>query len=394
MECRTPPRTPHPRAHAAPGRARRLAGRSTLALLAVALTASCVENPMGPTFGSSGSSDTSRAGTPPGVTNLPTGGGIWIGRSELAALPTSGTAWTNLKRAADASCGTPRLSDQEDPTNVCVMAKALVFARTGSTEHRAGVVSALRSIVNSGTYNGRALALGRELGAYVIAADLIGLSSFDSTLDRQFRSKIRSLLTTPTNDGPKNLIECHEQRPNNWGTHCGGARAAVAAYLGDSREMARVAQVFRGWVGDRSAYAGFKYGDVSWQCNPSAPVGINPRGCTRNGRSLDGAIGDDQRRAGGFTWPPQKENYTWEALQGALMQAVILQRQGYPAFEWQDRALLRAVNWLTVQASFPAGGDDTWQPHLINRAYGTRLAAPTPSRPGKNIGWTDWTHAR
>src|SRR3989344_5887216 len=54
------------------------------------------------------------------------------------------------------------------------------------------------SVVNSGTYNGRALALGRELAAYVISADLIDLKNFDVALDTSFRAKIRSLLTTPT----------------------------------------------------------------------------------------------------------------------------------------------------------------------------------------------------
>ena len=29
---------------------------------------------------------------------------------------------------------------------------------------------------------------------------------------------------------------------------------------------------------------------------------------------------------------------------------------------------------------------------MINHFYGTKFAAPTPSQPGKNMGWTDWTH--
>ena len=41
----------------------------------------------------------------------------------------------------------------------------------------------------------------------------------------------------------------HEQRPNNWGTHAGAARAAVALYLGDTAELSRTATVFRGWLG-------------------------------------------------------------------------------------------------------------------------------------------------
>src|SRR3990172_8188734 len=234
------------------------------------------------------------------------GSGIWISQSELMALPTSGAAWNNVKSAADQSCGTPDLSNQDQSNNVCILAKALVFARTGQSSYRSDAIAALSAIVNSGTYNGRALALGRELAAYVIAADLIGLKNFDVALDTSFRAKIRSLLTTPTDGGPGSLIECDEERPNNWGMHCGASRAAVAAYLGDTTALARVAQVFKGWLGDRSSYSGFSYGELDWQCNSSAPVGINPTGCMNSGHSIDGVLPDDERRAGGFTWPPPK----------------------------------------------------------------------------------------
>jgi hypothetical protein len=29
----------------------------------------------------------------------------------------------------------------------------------------------------------------------------------------------------------------------------------------------------------------------------------------------------------------------------------------------------------------------------VNYYYGTAFPAPVPSRPGKNVGFTDWTHA-
>jgi hypothetical protein len=329
-------------------------------------------------------------GTPP-----PAGAGVWLSAAELTALPASGAAWDNVKAAADQDCGTPDLANQDDPTNVCVMAKALVFARIGGTKYRDGVISAVRTIVNSGTYDGRALALGRELIAYVIAADLIGLSAFDPSLDQAFRAKLVELRTTYTHSGPGNLVECHEIRPNNWGLHCGATLAAVAAYLGDTSALERVAVVFRGWAGDRAAYAGFKYGsDLSWQADPTRPVGINPRGSTKEGHDIDGVLPEEMRRCGSFQWPPCSTSYTWEALQGAVAMAWILHRQGYRAFEWSDQAVLRAVRWLHTQADAPAAGDDTWQPHIINYVYGSSFPAPIPSRPGKNVGWADWTHSR
>jgi hypothetical protein len=329
----------------------------------------------------------------PVLAQNPPSAGIWITPADLMNLPTSGSAWNNVKAEADGSCGSPDLSNQDQRNNVCILAKALVFARTGQSSYRNDVIAALSAIVNSGTYSGRALALGRELAAYVIAADLINLKNFDASLDASFRAKIASLVTTPTDGGPGSLVECHEDRPNNWGTHCGASRAAVAAYLGDTAALARVAQLLKGWLGDRSSYAGFSYGDLSWQCNSSAPVGINPTGCTKDGHSIDGVLPDDQRRGGSFSWPPPKEAYVWEALQGALVQAVILKRHGYDVFNWENRALLRAVQWLHSQANFPAEGDDNWMPHLVNYFYGTTFPAPVPTSPGKNMGWTDWTHS-
>ena len=319
--------------------------------------------------------------------------GIWINRSAMATLPIGGAGWASVERQARESCGPVDLSNQESNANVCVLAKALAFGRTGVVSFQTDVIAAIHAVVAS-RYQGRALSLGRELAAYVIAADLIDLAHTDPPLDQRFRIAIAGLLTAATSEGPGNLIECHEIRPNNWGTNCGASRAAVLAYLRDTAGLARVADVLHGWLGGRSSYSGFKFGDVAWQCDPSAPVAINPPGCMRDGHSIDGVLPDDQRRAGGFAWPPPKENYVYEALQGAVVQAVILTQAGYPAFEWEDKALLRAFRWLSSEAAFPAGGDDLWMVPLINHYYGTDYPSPGGGRPGKVMAWTEWTHGR
>ena len=319
--------------------------------------------------------------------DLPAARSIWIDPARLAALPTSGPAWESLLAAAQQPTGAPNLADQTDATNVRVLAKALVYARTGEEHYRSEVWSACQTAIGT-EVGGSTLALGRELAAYVLAADLIG--GLPGDLEAPFRSWLRDVRTRELQGGT--LISTHELRPNNWGTNAGASRVAVAAYLGDEADLARAAQVFRGWLGDRSAYAGFQYGQLWWQADPAAPVGINPRGATRDGHSIDGVLPDDQRRSGRFQWPPPQENYVYGALQGALVQAVILQRAGYDVWEWQDRALLRAFRWLDQEAHYPARGDDTWEPHLINFAYHTQLPAPVPSQPGKSVGWADWTH--
>lgn len=303
----------------------------------------------------------------------------------LARLPTTGPAWERLFLEANQPLGTPDLANQDDPTNVRVFAKALVYARTGIERYREEVIEACMAAI--GTEGGETLALGRELMAYVLAADLVSLPPEE---DQRFRAWLATLPGRVIGD--RTLRSTHEDRPNNWGTHAGASRLAVAIYLGDSEEMARSAQVFRGWLGDREAHAGFAYGDLAWQCDAQQPVPINPAGCTRNGHSIDGALPEELRRAGGFVWPPPHENYIYEALQGAMAQAVMLSRLGHDVWSWEDQALLRAYRWLYGQADFPAEGDDRWQIHLVNHFYGTDFPTAETTSPGKNIGWTEWTH--
>lgn len=317
--------------------------------------------------------------------------GIWISAAELASRPMSGASWLAVKNAADGSLGTANISDQDSNHDVNTLAVALVYARTGTESYRLKAKNAILSAIGTEA-GGRTLALGRNLSAYVISADLIGLSSYDPAGDGRFRTWL-SAVRQSNLDG-RTLISTHEDRPNNWGTHAGASRIAADLYLGDTADLNRAATVFRGFVGDRSAYAGFDYGDLSWQCNPSQPVGINPA-CTRDGHSLDGALPDDMRRGGSYTWPPSETGYPWEAMQGIVVQTELLRRAGFDSVNWQNRAVCRAaayLNFLDVQFDgWWAEGDDTWQPHLINRLCGTSYPVITPARPGKNIGWTDWT---
>jgi hypothetical protein len=330
----------------------------------------------------------------PSQTPVVAGAGIWMSAAEIAALPTSGTAWNGLKKAADSNLSGGVLTERNDH-NVRVMAAALVAARLNDNGYRAKVRDALRGDMAApyGTEDG--LARNRRLGTYAVAADLIGLATFDPTTDASFRRWLATARDTHlSSGGGGTLAGYHERRPNNYGLHAGFSRVAVALYLGDKAEVERAAQVFRGYLGDRDAYAGFSYGaDLTWQADPARPVGINPKGATKDGRNIDGVLPDDQRRCGSFQWPPCLTNYAWEGLQGALALGWVLSRQGYDVWNWSDKALLRAVTWLYTQADYPAEGDDSWQPHLVNRVYGTNFPASTPSRPGKNVGWTDWTHS-
>jgi hypothetical protein len=310
---------------------------------------------------------------------------VLISRAELMARPTSGTSWTTLKTWADKPVGVPNLSDQNDQDDVVALAKSLVYARTGVDRYRTDAIAMLRSAVGT-ELPGDSLGMARNVAPLALAADFLGWR------DPAWMAWLGGLRTWVNPDRSYTLISNHSRRPNNWGTHAGASREAIDLYLHDSVDLAKAAAVFRGWTGDRASYAHFTYGDLSWQEAPAAPVGINPAGSVINGMNVDGILPDDMRRGGTATTVGAAGiSYTWEALQGALLQAELLRRAGYPSYQWSDQALRRAVARMYAMG-YPATGDDDWQPYLVNRRYGTSYPAPATTHPGKAFGFADWLY--
>jgi hypothetical protein len=342
--------------------------------------------------------------------------GIWISEEELLRLPTSGEAWERMKDTADGRMRPRKIADKDSNHDVKTLAVALVYARTGDSHYRRRAADAIASAIGT-EEGGRTLALGRNLLSYVIAADLIDLRELDPVREAEFRSWLRAVRRAPLGSetvDDQTLIGTHERSPSNWGGMAGATRVAIAAYLGEDAEMARVARVMKGWLGDRSAYRGIpgpKFGpkdvgkghrfgggenDLSWHADPSRPRGVNPKGARKEGHSIDGALPDDMRRGGRFKWPPEYTQYAREALSGYVALAELLYRQGYDVYDWQQKALLRAARFLfRLEQQFPE--EDWWEPGtpvywIINYRYGTSFPV-RGSGFGRNVGWTDWTHA-
>jgi hypothetical protein len=97
------------------------------------------------------------------------------------------------------------------------------------------------------------------------------------------------------------------------------------------------------------------------------------------------------RRGGAFKWPPAPTEYNWESLQGIVVQAEILHRAGYPAWEYGDRAVCRAVAFLFAINDLP-DGDDVWLLPVVNRGCGTGYTVTGLGTPGKGLAYTFWTH--
>lgn len=309
---------------------------------------------------------------------------IWLDGTSLETLPMSGPAWDALRVAAHEDWDSIDLDDLTNNHDVQVLAGALVAARTGEEGMLLKVESALSEA--TGTQPSLVLPLARNLLSYVIAADLIGYRP------PEFTSWLRQMLDVEADGraGINSLRQSAMSDPSNHGTHARASVLAVALFVEDRALQETMADRFQDWLG-RSG-DDFVWKELDWQSNPSNPAAINPPGSQIDGLSVDGVLPEEQRRSGGFTTPPPQEGYVWEALQGAVATAEMLDRAGYPAWEWQDRALLRAFNWLYDVNDYPAKGDDEWQVWLVNRAYDTDFLTESPTRPGKNIGYTDWTH--
>lgn len=373
------------------------------------------------------------APTLPSGTPVP---GIWLSASEIIALPIAGeagcdsrctSAWQHLVNIA-AMTGIPNVDNQNEEVGQYVLAKAIDSIRnpnaTLRNTRRDEVRSLLGQVVgteypDSNGGDGRALGIGRKLPPYIIAADIIDLKNFDSTFDTNiFRVWVQHV-TTFTTTQAGSIRECHANRPNNWGAHCGAARMAADIYLNDTADLAIAATIFRGWLGNRNAYSGFSYqigGDQraeEWMFDPAQAIPVNPVGATKDGHNIDGLLPDDQSRCcetltpRGFRWPPPYTHYAYGALEGTIVQASMLYRRGYhEVWSWSNQAQKRAVDWLHYDGdgktkwnclipTSPSEKNKCYILDIIDSVYGTNYRPSAASTTlGRNVSFTSWTHQR
>lgn len=310
--------------------------------------------------------------------------GLWLSTSEVMALPMSGGAWDKVKSAANGLSGKADLSNNNSDHDIGTLAAALVAVRTGDATMRTKTIKNIETVYSSG-YE-RVLEMSRNIQAYVIAADLIGPSGWDSA---KFKTFVRALATKPLSghSGGGNMLATAQLSANNWGCHSRAAIALIGLYTQDSVLVNAAVEAQKAFVSGEGGK--LKYTSTNWHAGVKA--GINAAGATIDGHDVGGVIPEDQRRTGSFKWPAPKGSYPWEALQGTVVTGVVLDRAGKLPFTSGNNAIVRAAKWLTNVNGNAASGDDTWQPYVLNKFGGAGLATSSAS-PGKNMGFTDWTH--
>lgn len=329
-----------------------------------------------------------------------TEGEILISKEELLALPKTGAAWGNVLTWADMNIAVD-VHDQNNQSDAVAMAKAIVYGVNQDEGALADVISSLESIIAQSFDGQHTLDISRNLGAFVIAADIIDLPKIAPELDEQFRTWLKKALTVTLagRAGLHTMVASALRDPTNHGTHSRASVLAAALYLAknETTEEAKaeyallasdVVNRFKDWVSGTNSSV-FIFKELWWQANPDAPVAINPLGASIEGHDVGGVLPEEQRRSGAFSWPAPVENYVREAQQGVLATALIVERLGHTdVWDWGQKAILRSFLWFYEVAGGRYTGDDNSLPYLIKAKYGFDYISEPGTEPGKNgLGW-------
>jgi hypothetical protein len=340
--------------------------------------------------------------------------GIWVDPAQLMSQPMSGLAWERLLEDAARDHGRANIADQDSNHDVYTLAAALVCARASQhcDKARQGVLDAIGTEVGA-----RWLAVGRNLGAYVIAADVLnmradGVPDSDGT---RVEAWIEGWLSKELLEN--NSSERRAMRPFHSGINAaaqeGFAFVAVAAYLRQGAALDRAWDAFRTFVCDPGAPDNEHISldpavKDGWTHDGQRPCAVNPSGARKTVSSglrgaggtysIDGALVGDMRRGGVFQWKPSYTSYPWVGLEGLVPAAVMLSRAGYPAFEAADRAVLRTHEYLWQLRN--ATGEPRWFDgmrareivQLVNVFYRTSFPVQDVTDGGATVGYTAWTH--
>jgi hypothetical protein len=340
--------------------------------------------------------------------------GMWISANEIMSLPTSGAAWDKMRSIANGGWGTVDLKDQNNKHDISVLAGAFVYARTGDTALRGkvrdAVLAAKRTLDQPAEWQTRSgvLSASRQIGAYVIAADLINLKSFDAAADQEFRTWLSNIrfANIGTHGRWKAIAQTCGNTISNWGTFACASRIAASIYLGDTADLDRAAALIRAALGERGAYPPGSPGkngyfehiggyQASWACADATWTGINPA-CAKSGVNVDGVLVEDASRGGGCcTLQGDGIMYSWEALQGLFVSAELLYRTGRygDPYNWSNQALRRAMNFMQRSGWGISNVAASYVPWLANQRYGTSYPE-TAKYTGRIMGWGNWLYQK
>lgn len=350
------------------------------------------------------------------------GGYMLVDAQRLASLPTSGRAYTNMKKAADDAIASTSLSKVTASSpwlpnygglGAETLAAALVYARTGDTRYRDFVIKVNRFVIgseDSSSTNGtsdhdKLLATMRQISGYVLAADLVGMdpnatgsrSGYTSTV---WKTWLGALRTKSIGTSSKDRIdETNNTVATNWGAWASAARTTIDVYLNDAADLALAVERLKMYLGETTSGAAWTKSsnfDRSFACVPAelsvSFVPVNPPDC---GPDKDGIVVEDaSRSASAFpVWDSKGIDYSFHAYDAQLIAAIVLHRQGYDVWNWGNRALKRVMDRLDRLGVATGNGRDgsahiSWIPRYF---YGVDYPT-TAAGEGNSLSYTDWLY--
>jgi hypothetical protein len=307
-----------------------------------------------------------------------------LGSSDsILSRPVTGGAWTALTAGAAATPGAPDITCNQDQRSHprATLANALIYARTGQAAFRDQAIRLIRAAYPTARDCGNAiLSLGRQLGAYVLAADYVGYR------DAAFVSWVQGIRTRSFPSSHSRwytLAGTAADSANNWGTFALASLTVADAYLGDTAGLARDWALFKDYGDGTSSFRHTPSYQVAWSC----PAGyeINPASCSDPRR--EGAAVEDASR----TAFPTVGGYPAEAAQGYVVQAEVLARSGYAAWTVNDRQICRNAAWRGRMGNLNYSSADRHVTWLTNARCGFAQSVQTAGF-GRVFGFTDWLY--
>jgi hypothetical protein len=361
-------------------------------------------------------------------TPVPTGRSVWIDPQELMELPMSGTAWDRLVNRANTSFGTADVSDQGNNHSRRVLAAALVGTRLNGTSNgptlianaKAGLYAAIGTEDNLGFPDSRWLAVGRNMPAYIIAADVLDINANSAGTDLDIYNWLADFDVIELQDDNDNdpgmtqtLREAAWLSCTNASVQEGLVATMLSVFLGDDTWLAHNWDCFKRYAGDTSATHQLEasdFGDPYQYVTPitaSSRVGIQQVGAVKNSLNIDGAMLDMGRSnpvpVVPLVWESVSSTsdsiYPWVNLNGGVFAALVLHRQGQAL----KRAAVRLMSYAALYDPGTFASNMRWWGYdkkedckwILHVAYNMSLLDyPILLPVGENdlVGYTDWTH--
>lgn len=322
--------------------------------------------------------------------------GVLVSQDELMSRPVSGKVWDTVLKVAKATLGTPNIADMNSSHDLRTVGCALAAVRLNDIGLKKKATDSLVRAIGTED-NIRWLEIGRNLGGYVVTADLLNITS--GPVYDWLKSFMTRKLPDNNGAGLDTIKENAWSSGSNASAQMGWVHAALSVYLGDRDSLDWGWTAFRRYCGDRTSTWKMNSNNDAWQAIPNDVVGIQNVGAKSvDGINIDGAISNDMWRSNpkpvaNLVWK-DFGHYPWVGLNGAVLAAEIFYRQGYPAYEVGDKALLRAAAYLYQLSLKDVGwyepGTRKDAKYLLNTRYGIHYPLTLPVGSNGLVGFTDY----